>query len=137
MSKYAKLSSYLMSIDVEELALTFAGIEKIIEFPLPKSAYTYPAWWSNQASPGHSQSSAWQAAGWHTRKVDLSEKKVSLFRVRVNAIREAPPADNQRAIASPLQPTGFQGRLTIAEAKAGLSAHFGVPVENVEITIKG
>jgi hypothetical protein len=137
MSKYIKLSSYLTSTDGEQVTLTFADIEKIVGFSLPKSAYTYPAWWSNQASPGHSQSSAWQSVGWRTGEVNLSVERVSFFRVRLSRAHEEPRANSRQGVALPYQPAGVRGSLTIAEAKAGLSAHFGVPIENVEITIKG
>ena len=133
MSKYEKLTYYLASIDTEQVTLTFAEIEDIIGFSLPHSAYAYPAWWSNQASSGHSQTLSWQSIGWRTGEVNLSLKKVTFFRVRLSVVRETSSANSQRGVASPPHSNG----LTIAEAKAGLSAHFGVPIESVEITIKG
>jgi hypothetical protein len=238
MPKYEKLSRYLATTNVEQATLTFAEIEGVIGFSLPRSAHTYPAWWSNQASPGHSQSSAWQSVGWRTGEVNLSVKKVSFFRVRPNLAGAAPSDDTSRRGITPsltchrheyinlplldfsplrqnvptmtspwdwdnivkranarsyelynkaavtyfkqqgeedllnlhrpplksgigllrlekaarllkwtlpqilgievaYQVASGRNGLTIAEAKAELSAHFGVPLENVEITIKG
>jgi hypothetical protein len=138
MSKYEKLSRHLSSIGVEQVTLTFAEVEHIVAFPLPYSANNYPAWWSNQASPGHSQSSAWQSVGWRTGEVNLSDKKVTFFRMRPKHRDEAlcaggPPS----GFTPPSQAASVPRGLTIAEAKAGLSAYFGVPIENVEIIIKG
>jgi hypothetical protein len=124
MSKYHKLSQYLNSLSVDEWVADFGEIETILESDLPDSARRYPAWWSNQAGEGHTQSNAWQALGWRTVKLDLAGEKVTF-------IREARrPAD---VVAG-----GSTGRgITIAEAKAGLAISFGVPPENIEITIRG
>src|SRR5277367_6044351 len=109
MSKYQKLSSYLVSLNVEQVTLTFSEIGNIIGFSLPKSAYTYPAWWSNQASSEHSQSSAWQSVGWRTGQVNLSSQKVSFFRLHIEVSRNDLSVD---------QETRARSTLTIAEAKA-------------------
>jgi hypothetical protein len=128
MSKYEKLSSYLISLTVEQITLTFFEIEKIIGFSLPKSAYTYPAWWSNQAGSEHSQSWAWQSIGWQTRQVNLSSQHVSFRHTRIEVSKNDPALDSEART---------QNRLSIAEAKAGLSAYYSVPIENVEIIIRG
>jgi hypothetical protein len=102
----------------------FTEIETILGSALPDSARRYPAWWSNQAGEGHSQSSAWQALGWRTVKLDLAGEKVTSTREGHR------PGDAAGG--------GGAGRgITIAEAKAGLAISFGVPPENIEITIRG
>ena len=124
MSKYQKLSKYLKSLNGEEWMADFTEIETILGSALPDSARRYPAWWSNQAGEGHTQSNAWQALGWRTAKLDLAGEKVTF-------IREGRRLGD--AVAS-----GSTGRgITIAEAKAGLAISFGVPLENIEITIRG
>lgn len=66
MSKYDALFSYLSKQTASELTLTFEEIKGILEFRLPRSAYNYPAWWSNSKTKDHSYSHAWQDAGYKT-----------------------------------------------------------------------
>lgn len=126
MSKYRKLTEYLEALDRPRWTGTFAEIETILGFKLPKSAYSYPAWWANQAGEGHSHCAAWKSIGWRTESLDLSKRQVSFSRLKegeigqVDAVSAAPPV----------------GRLTIAQAKAGLAASFGVRPDDIEITIK-
>jgi hypothetical protein len=124
MSKYQKLSRYLISLSGDEWMADFREIEKILGSGLPDSARLYPAWWSNQAGEGHTQSNAWQAPGWRTTKLDLAGEKVTF-------IREV------RRPANAVAGGSTSGGITIAEAKAGLAISFGVPPENIEITIRG
>ena len=53
MSKYEPLSRYLSSLSHKRHRISFGEVERILKFKLPKSAGTYPAWWSNDAT-GHS-----------------------------------------------------------------------------------
>jgi hypothetical protein len=92
-------------------------IEEVLRIPLPDSAKKYPAWWANQ---GRAQSLAWESAGWKTRDVDLPNQSIRF--VYVSDPEEQLPGTT---------------KLTIAEAKAGLAANFGVPVDAIEITIRG
>lgn len=128
MSKYEKLSAHLASLNDDEWTAEFKDIEAILGFALPRSARTYPAWWSNQTDEGHSQSASWKSVGWRTQKLDLSNKRLTF-------VRQQGPDTHQPSIAH--DRNWHSGGLTIAEAKAGLSLHFGVPPESVEITIKG
>jgi hypothetical protein len=59
--------------------LRFDEIERVLGFKLPKSAYDYEAWWSNNAV-GHSHARAWLDAGWKTEDVDLAKRQVSFRR---------------------------------------------------------
>jgi len=129
MSKYRRLTSHLESLKGTEWIARFKEIEAILGFALPKSAYEYQAWWSNQAGDGHSQSSSWQSAGWRTAELELAKQQVTFFRRDFETKRS-------RSIDIPELET-TRGGLTIAEAKAGLAIFFGVSPENVEITIKG
>lgn len=124
MTKYQRLSQHLKSLSDGEWTADFSEIETILGMALPDSARRYPAWWSNQSGDGHSQSGAWQALGWRTAKVDLPGERVTFVR---EARRPAGTVTD-----------GSSGRgITIAEAKAGLAISFGVPPENIEITIRG
>lgn len=79
MSKYESLPQFLASAHGATKRLSFAEIERILGFKLPKSAYEHEAWWSNNAT-GHSHARAWLQAGWRTEAVDLAERKVTFQR---------------------------------------------------------
>lgn len=117
MSKYQSLSLHLAQIEGIDWQASFDEIEEVLRRPLPESAKQYPAWWANQ---GRAQSLAWESAGWKTKDVDLKKEKVTF--VYVGGIEdEVPDAP----------------KLTIAEAKAGLASNFGVPVDAIEIVVRG
>jgi len=85
MSKYEPLPQFLASESTSLKRLSFAEIERILGFKLPKSAYQHEAWWSNNAT-GHSHARTWLQAGWRTEEVDLAGRKVTFQR------SSAPPA---------------------------------------------
>lgn len=76
MSKYDPLRKYLAAGTANPWRATFADVEAVLGFPLPQSAYAYPAWWSNDAT-GHSHARAWLDAGWKTEAVDLQGQNVT------------------------------------------------------------
>jgi hypothetical protein len=82
MSKYEPLANFLSKLTKEKWTASFAEIEKILGFPLPKSAYQYPAWWANQSGDGHSQKVGWYDAGWKTIAVDLETRRITFERVK-------------------------------------------------------
>jgi hypothetical protein len=118
MSKYFVLTKHLANLDANVWDASLGDIEDALGEPLPDSAYRYPAWWANQ---GRAQSLAWEGAGWKTKRVDLKNEKVTFVYIGDGVERDA--------VDTP--------KLTIAEAKAGLAATFGVSVDAVEITIRG
>jgi hypothetical protein len=79
MSKYEPLPQFLASERAANKRMSFAEIERILGFKLPKSAYSHEAWWSNNAT-GHSHARTWLEAGWRTEDVDLAERKVTFQR---------------------------------------------------------
>jgi hypothetical protein len=81
MGKYEPLTHYLENQREEIWDARFSDVERVLGFPLPRSAYEYPAWWANQ-EPGHSQTRGWLEAGWETGKIDLAAKKVRFSRRR-------------------------------------------------------
>jgi hypothetical protein len=117
MSKYFELAKHLANMDASVWDASLGDIEDAIGEPLPDSAYRYPAWWANQ---GRAQSLSWEGAGWKTKAVDLKNEKVTFVYVGDGIDRDAEAT-----------------KLTIADAKAGLAANFGVSVEAIEITIRG
>ena len=116
--KYVNLAAHLASLDGKEWNPTFHEVEAVLGFPLPDSARSYPAWWANQ---GRSQSQAWQSAGWRTASVDVPAERVTFIYVG---------GDDAEAEEAP------RG-LTIAQAKEGLAAQFGVDPDRIEIIIRG
>lgn len=127
MSKYTNLSLHLASIDGPEWRARFSDISDILGFPLPKSAYTYAAWWANQSGAGHVQSSAWQSAGWRTGDLDLEKEEVVFYYSGGDAAPQYPDT----AVGA------LSLGLTIEQAKAGLATRFGVNEDKIEITIRG
>ena len=79
MSKYENLLQFLASAQTSTKRLTFAEIERILGFKLPKSAYEHQEWWSNNAT-GHSHARAWLEAGWRKQQLDLAARKVTFAR---------------------------------------------------------
>lgn len=143
MSKYKNLTDYLTSLDRDDWSTKFSEIENILGFSLPQSARQHQAWWANQSNGGHAQSSAWQDAGWKTTNLDLENESITFVRTVINvfaparaAARSIPPSQNVFAKASKPLPLQQTQRLTIAEAKAGLAASFGVSIDSIEITIR-
>lgn len=118
MSKYNGLTQHLANVDAKLWEASLGEIEDAVGAALPDSAFRYPAWWANQ---GRAQSLAWELAGWKTKSVDLKNEKVTFVYVGDGVDREA----------------GDVAKLSIAEAKAGLAATFGVSADAVEITIRG
>ena len=97
MSKYEPLHAYLAGLDDDRWRASFADVETILGFPLPDSARTHAAWWSNSK-----QSSAaawvWLDQGWRTEKLDLVAGRVTFWRGGV-----APTAPNR--LVEPTPPT--------------------------------
>lgn len=68
--KYRPLENYLRTVSGDSITLLFSDIERIIDAKLPRSAYTYPAWWSNG---GHNYAGAWLNAGFKVEEVRFGE----------------------------------------------------------------
>lgn len=124
-TKYQELTLHLAQRSDHRWVATFEEIEEILRLPLPDSARRYQAWWANQ---NRSQSLAWQSAGWRTAALDLKNEQVTF--VYDSGDPDDPP-DERASVAANSRP------LTIAEAKAGLAARFGVDPSQIEIVIKG
>jgi hypothetical protein len=74
MGKYEPLAQFLERQRSTSVKLSFDRIEQMLGFRLPKSAYEYEAWWSNNET-GHSHA-RWLRAGWRTTNVDLAGRSV-------------------------------------------------------------
>lgn len=124
--KYMELAAHLAGLDNARWTASFEEIERILGFPLPDSARNHQAWWANQM---RSQSLGWQLAGWKATDLDLQNERVTFVYVGSDEHRGAGP---KQEVARTPPPTP----LTIAEAKAGLAAAFGVDPSQIEIIIK-
>jgi hypothetical protein len=122
--KYRKLTTFLAHLEEPEWRASFAEIEDIIGFPLPESARLYQAWWANQF---RAQSLGWQSAGFKAVDLDLKDEKVTFVYV------DGAPTEKGGKSAD----GGEVRPLSIAEAKAGLAATFGIDPAQIEIVIKG
>jgi hypothetical protein len=78
-SKYDALGEYLRSQYGTEIPMTFAAIEAVIGFRLPRSARTYRPWWSNNAD-NSAMTKVWLNAGFRTAQVDLAAEKLVFVR---------------------------------------------------------
>ena len=107
MSKYDALRAFLAGQHGERLPMTFAEIEKVLGFKLPKSQ-VYPAWWSNNPS-NNVMTKAWLAAGYKTGEVDIEGRKLVFH--RDEAVRKrAQPQPTGFAEGSPAKPPKETGR---------------------------
>jgi len=91
MSKYNPLLKTLERESKEAIHLTFAEIERILGFNLPKSARKLRPWWSNDPTT-HTQARAWLTAGYRATEVNLENEQVIFLKQRQNA--EDPATDH-------------------------------------------
>lgn len=75
-SKYYPLYQYLSQSEQEQLVLTVDEIEAMLAIPLPESARTQRAWWSNR-SQGGVQAAAWMAAGYKISHLNLDKGEIT------------------------------------------------------------
>jgi DNA-binding transcriptional regulator YiaG len=75
-SKYYPLYQYLQQQAPGEVSMAISTIEALLPSPLPKSAWTQKAWWSNR-SRGALQATAWISAGYHTHTIDLEQQRIT------------------------------------------------------------
>jgi hypothetical protein len=81
MGKYDPLSEFLRGQRTNRVELTFADIERIVGFRLPRSSRDHRAWWSN--NPTNSvMTKAWLDAGFESEQVDMEGRKLVFRRVR-------------------------------------------------------
>jgi DNA-binding XRE family transcriptional regulator len=78
-SKYQPLLEFLRGNDQNEITLSFAEIETLINDVLPESARNKRAWWSNR-SKGALQASAWTEAGYRVEEVDFDKQQIKFYK---------------------------------------------------------
>ena len=88
MSKYEPLRARLSAESMSFVPMKFSEIEALLGFPLPSSARSHRAWWSNNPS-NNVMTKAWLAAGFETESVDLAGERL-MFR-RTGKTPGSPP----------------------------------------------
>lgn len=78
-TKYYNLYIYLRRSGEDQVVLSFAELERLIDDQLPASAREGRGFWSNRRS-GAAQASAWMKAGYHVVGVDLERQRVRFGR---------------------------------------------------------
>lgn len=97
--KYTPLFRHLAGFEGVQWPASFAEVEAILGFPLPKSARRHAAWWANEHNGTHSHARAWQAAGWRTNAVDLRAQAL-VFERGPRGSHDATRDEGQRRRAS-------------------------------------
>lgn len=110
MSRYRPLADFLAGKKSDEWVASFGEIEERLGFPLPRSAYKYPAWWANQSGPGHSQTQGWRSVGWRTTRLDLERKRVRFERERREEPAGAAARSDDELFRSAQELTGIEDR---------------------------
>ncbi len=100
MGKYEPLKRYLENLNGDSWEADFEKVEHVLGFKLPDSAYQYQAWWANQTGGGHSQTHGWQDAGFETRDLNISRKRVRFERVRKSRSTALQAAHSSREVAT-------------------------------------
>lgn len=75
-TKYLPLVEYLSAQRGADICCTFASIETIVGFPLPRTARTVAGFWTDRLRP-HVR--AWQQAGWRAH-MDFPNRRVTFHR---------------------------------------------------------
>lgn len=96
MSKYTPLSERLAGHPGDEWRASFAEIEEVLGFPLPKAARSR-AWWANTDDKPHSK--AWTSRGWRA-EMDQGLGGVTFRRPVSEAALQGVP----EPVASPVEP---------------------------------
>jgi hypothetical protein len=128
MSKYNPLTARLAGHAGPEWRASFAEIEAVLGFPLPKGARSGRVWWRNTGAQPHQR--AWTAAGWEVGDVDHTGGLVT-FRRRAaptpsaKAFAPPPAAGDEPAILSRLEATP---KWTFALVATGLTIAAGLSV---------
>ena len=129
MSKYQPLTERLTGHAGAEWRASFAEIEKVLGFALPKGARAGKVWWQNTGAQPHQR--AWTGAGWETADVDQTGGAVTFRRTAgspapvVENPVQPPAIADEPAILSRLEATP---KWTFALVATGLTIAAGLGV---------
>jgi hypothetical protein len=91
MGKYQPLGEFLRHQQTDEVAMTFAEIERVIGAKLPPNSPNYPAWWSNNPT-NNVMTKVWLDAGFRAEQVDVRNRRLVFRRTGTGA---RPAAEGQ------------------------------------------
>jgi hypothetical protein len=117
MSKYKPLSDRLAQHEADDWSASFAEIEEVLGFPLPKSARDQNAWWTGGEKPHHE---AWKGAGWRVETVDRNAQNV-VFR-RDDGVEAPEPTPMEVAMEPPTVEAKAPRKGVVSAAVAGGAA---------------
>ena len=128
MSKYNPLSARLAGHAGPEWRASFAEIEEVLGFPLPKGARAGKVWWRNTGAQPHQR--AWTSAGWEAGDIDHVQGLVTFRRSAAPAPTgqgefQPPAAVDEPAILKRLEVTP---KWTFALVATGLTVAAGLSV---------
>src|SRR5271165_1633156 len=105
MSKYEPLSTRLAADAGPKWRASFAELEAVLGFPLPKRARSAQSWWSNSGSEPHQR--AWILNGWEVDRVDIPGGHVTFHKMGVTPVarngEDRPIETEEPAILSRLE----------------------------------
>lgn len=101
MSKYKPLSERLSRHKADRWTASFAELEEVLGFPLPKAAREQNAWWRGGEKSHHA---AWSEPGWRVIDLDRGAETVVFGR---------------EAVASPAAPAAEAGAPPDADTETG------------------
>jgi len=121
MSKYKPLTERLAGHGDGEWRASFAEMEEVLGFPLPKGARSGTSWWANDPEKAHSR--AWIGPGWAVAEVDRTAESVTFRRSPVETSPEAPQPEpmRQAAEAASRNSRGWKGAPAVAAGVAVLA----------------
>ncbi|MGA0605052.1 DUF7662 domain-containing protein [Phenylobacterium sp. VNQ135] len=140
MSKYKPLSDRLSGHDAPEWRASFAELEEVLGFPLPKAARSGGTWWGDDKR-------TWRDHGWRADDIDhtggyvtfkrdghitaaVAESVVGMDESRAEAPAEhgatAPPLPPGQAVAMGAMPRATLGKMRRAGAAAPIVAGVAV-----------
>lgn len=131
MSKYEPFATFLRTLPLSHVNLTFEDIEQALGSSLPPVARTAAAFWANsKTNDSHYWSHLWQAAGWETNSVNLKQKTIGFRRTGQSPFSLAPKQ---------LRILGFLGdrnaewstrhEMELSTGKKGFSFALGAPTQ--------
>lgn len=119
MSKYKPLSDRLAQHDADRWTASFAELEEVLGFPLPKSAREQNAWWRGADRPHHS---AWTEPGWRVLELDRRAETVVFGRDQEASAAPAPGLAEAPSPAAPEDKSARPAKRVIPTAVVGGAA---------------
>lgn len=120
MDKYQRLADRLSRHPRDHWRASFAELEEVLGFPLPKSAREREGWWSNETMTERTHKLAWLKQGWRAEDVDQVSGMVTFRRNGASSAparpSEIPPPAMDRVAASPSATVGPPKDMSVSQA---------------------